>query len=162
MRRRTLDPGSLERHLDRMLRAARAMTGDPDTAQDLVQATCLQVLARQRRLRGDEELPYLLSALRNVFLNERRGQRRRLVTTAVPVDAPAPPSADPAVQVAEREIYAVISALPAEQRDALVAVDVVGLSYQEAAELLDVKPPTLATRLYRGRDRVARELADPS
>lgn len=162
MRRRTLDPGSLEKHLDRMLRVARALTGDHDTAEDLVQATCLQVLSRQRRLRGDEELPYLLSALRNVFLNERRGQRRRLVTTAVPVDAPAPASADPAVQVAEREIYGIIAALPAEQRDALVAVDIAGLSYQEAAELLDVKPPTLATRLYRGRDRVARELGDPS
>ena len=56
------------------------------------------------------------------------------------------------------QVYAAISALPEDFRDALVAVDVVGLSYPEAARSLGVPEGTLTSRLFRARDRVAREL----
>ena len=51
-----------------------------------------------------------------------------------------------------------IAALPAEQRDVIVAVDVAGLSYAEAAHGLDVPIGTVMSRLYRGRDAVARAI----
>jgi RNA polymerase sigma-70 factor (ECF subfamily) len=56
-------------------------------------------------------------------------------------------------------VYAAIAALPPIFRDALVAVDVVGLSYAEAAGELGVKEATLTTRLYRARERVIEDLA---
>ena len=49
---------------------------------------------------------------------------------------------------------ATISGLPEEFRDVLVAVDVVGLSYKESAELLEVPEGTVMSRLYRARKRV--------
>jgi RNA polymerase sigma-70 factor (ECF subfamily) len=56
------------------------------------------------------------------------------------------------------EVYAAIAALPDEFRDALVAVDVAGLSYGEAARALGVREGTVTSRLYRARARVARHL----
>ncbi len=53
-------------------------------------------------------------------------------------------------------MFAVIADLPESFRDALVAVDVVGLSYGEAAELLGTKEATITSRLFRARAQVAR------
>ena len=56
------------------------------------------------------------------------------------------------------EVYATISALPDDFRDALVAIDLVGLSYREAARAIRVRESTITTRLYRARQRVAHAL----
>ena len=52
-------------------------------------------------------------------------------------------------------LYAAIAELPDDFRDALVAVDVAGLSYREAARALHVREATLTTRLHRARKRLA-------
>ena len=65
---------------------------------------------------------------------------------------------DPAEAVQNRQVYAAIRELPEEFRDALVAVDVAGLSYGEAARMLGVPEGTLTSRLFRARDRVAARL----
>jgi RNA polymerase sigma-70 factor, ECF subfamily len=125
-----------------------------------VQETYARVLARPRLLRNEDELGYLLRALRNTLISQRRAESRRPATTelideiAVGVRA----SDDPAEAAEIRQVYAVISRLPDEFRDALVAVDVAGLSYQEAARALGVPEGTLTSRLFRARDRVARLL----
>ena len=56
------------------------------------------------------------------------------------------------------ELYAAISELPDDFRDALIAIAVVGLSYREAAQALRVREATITTRLHRARQRVARTL----
>ena len=154
-RRRPLDPAALGAHLPRLHRAAIALCGDPDDAQDLVQETFARVLARPRRLTGEEELPYLLGALRNVFLNEQRTRARRPRTVAVAAE-PLWSGVTPDQALEVRTILATVARLPPDQRDALVAVDVVGLSYAEAGSVLGVAEKTIATRVFRARDRVAR------
>ena len=57
-----------------------------------------------------------------------------------------------------RELYALIATLPEAFRDALVAIDLLGLSYREAAQALHVREATITTRLHRGRLRLARAL----
>jgi RNA polymerase sigma-70 factor (ECF subfamily) len=156
-RRRDLDVTALEAHLARLHRAATALCGDPRDAEDLVQETLTRVLAKPRRLARGEELPYLLAALRNVFLNEQRTRARRPQTVPAAIDVPSSlPSVERATEL--REVFTVISELPEGLRDALVAVDVAGLSYAEAGRALGVKEATIATRVFRARDRVAREL----
>jgi RNA polymerase sigma-70 factor (ECF subfamily) len=59
-------------------------------------------------------------------------------------------------------LYALIAELPDPFREALVAIDVVGLSYREAARALRVREATITTRLYRGRRRLAEALGDQS
>ena len=64
----------------------------------------------------------------------------------------------PESRLESAELYAAISALPEDFRDALIAIDVVGLSYREAAKALRVREATITTRLHRARQRVARTL----
>jgi|SRR5215211_2887309 len=161
---RRLDPDQVVEHLPRLYRAARAWTRSPEEAEDLVQETCARVLARPRWLRGDDELGYLLRALRNTLTSEHRAKTRRPVTAPMAEEwgGGSRASDDPVEVVANREVYAVIRELPDEFRDALVAVDLAGLSYAEAARTLAVSEGTLTSRLFRARDRVASRLEDPA
>ena len=57
-------------------------------------------------------------------------------------------------------MYAAIAMLPDDFRDAVIAIDVVGLSYQEAARALGLREGTITSRLHRARRRIA-DLLDP-
>ena len=71
----------------------------------------------------------------------------------------ASPRARSAQDVVEtREVFAAIAALPGDFRDVLVAVDVTGLSYEEAAAALKIPVGTVMSRLYRARQQVARRV----
>jgi RNA polymerase sigma-70 factor, ECF subfamily len=156
---RELDPAQLGDHLDRLYRAAWALCGSRSDAEDLVQETYARVLARPRLLRSEDDLGYLLRALRNTFLNQKRTERRRLRPDALPeqLDLVADPRArDPQAALEARDIYAAVAALPADYRDVLVAVDVTGLSYKEAARALRIPAGTVMSRLYRARQQVVR------
>src|SRR3954471_22564332 len=81
---RRLDPARLGDHIDRLYRAAWALSGSREDAEDLVQETYARLLARPRLLRNDDDLGYLLRALRNTFLNTKRTESRRLRTDPLP------------------------------------------------------------------------------
>jgi RNA polymerase sigma-70 factor (ECF subfamily) len=157
---RRLDPDRAVEHLPRLYRAARAWTRSREEAEDLVQETYARVLARPRLLRGDDELGYLLRALRNTLISQRRAETRRPVTAELIEDAAlgTRESDDPADGAETRRVFDAIAELPEEFREALVAVDVAGLSYPEAARALGVPEGTLTSRLFRARDRVAHRL----
>jgi RNA polymerase sigma-70 factor (ECF subfamily) len=158
-----LDPASLPRHLDRLYRAAWALCGSRQDAEDLVQETCARVLARPRVLRNEDEIAYLMRVLRNTFLSTRRTASRRpsVITTAVEdLSLPdAGTASQPDAAYEATEVYGAIADLPEDFRLALVAVDVVGLSYREAAKVLGTKEATITSRLYRARQQVARSLS---
>jgi RNA polymerase sigma-70 factor (ECF subfamily) len=161
---RMLDPQSLPQHVDRLFRAAWALCGSREDAEDLVQETFARVLARPRMLRGDEELYYLMRVLRNTFLTTRRTASRRPVTAATLDDivaADPSTSGQPQAALEVQELYATIAELPDDFRMALVAVDVLGLSYREAARALHTREATITTRLFRARKQVARLLDVP-
>jgi RNA polymerase sigma-70 factor, ECF subfamily len=153
-----LDPERLGDHLDRLFRAAWALAGSREDAEDLVQETYVRVLARPRMLRNDDDLGYLLRVLRNTFLTHLRDRGRRIDPVPMPDDPVVEDLTSPSPEAAleTREVYAAVAALPDEYRDAIVAVDVAGLSYKEAAKALGTKEGTIMSRLYRGRQRVAR------
>jgi RNA polymerase sigma-70 factor (ECF subfamily) len=159
---RQLDPEALGDHIDRLYRAAWSLCGSREEAEDLVQATFERILRRPRFLRSEDDVGYLLRVLRNTFFSQRRAASRRPQTTPLPDDLDliedrSAPAADSRLESAE--LYAAISRLPDDFRDALVAIDVVGLSYREAARALKVREATVTTRLHRARQRVAAELA---
>ena len=155
---RRLDPESLGEHVDRLYRAAWAMCGDPHDAEDLVQETCARVLARPRWLRGGDDFGYLLRVLQNAHVSRLRRAGRR--PNEVPLEEAHEPRVgldlrDPHTAFEVNELFAAISALPSDAREVVIAVDVVGLSYGEAARALRVKEATVTTRLHRARRRVA-------
>jgi RNA polymerase sigma-70 factor, ECF subfamily len=159
---RPLDPGRLGDHLDRLYRAAWALCGSREDAEDLVQETYARVLARPRMLRREDDLGYLLRALRNTFLNQRRDGSRRVQPVQLPdqLDLVEDPRVlEPHAALEAGELYAAVAALPRDFRDVLVAVDVAGLSYKEAASALRIREGTVMSRLYRARQQVMRRLA---
>jgi RNA polymerase sigma-70 factor, ECF subfamily len=158
---RTLDPARLGDYLDRLYRAAWALCGSREDAEDLVQETYARLLARPRLLRKEDDLGYLLRALRNTFLNQKRTENRRLRPDPLPdqLDFVADPHArEPQAALEAAELYAAVAALPGDFRDVLVAVDITGLSYKEAARALRIREGTVMSRLYRARQQVVRRI----
>jgi RNA polymerase sigma-70 factor, ECF subfamily len=149
--------------VDRLYRAAWALTGSREDAEDLVQDTFAKILTRPRFLRGEDDLWYLMRTLKNVFLSQRRTLAAKSTSVALdeeidPVEAPAALRPDQAAET--REVYVAIAALPDGLREALVAIDVAGLSYEEAAKALRVRQGTITSRLFRARARVAQALGE--
>jgi RNA polymerase sigma-70 factor, ECF subfamily len=158
-----LDPSSLGDHLDALYRAAWAMCGNREDAEDLVQEMFTRVLAKPRSVKQGGERAYLMSALRNTFYSRLRSASRRPRTTQNLDDVSAiepRSSVQPERAVEMSEIFEAIERLPEDFRLALAAVDILGLSYGEAAQALGTPEATITTRIYRARQRIARELGD--
>ncbi|HWX96207.1 MAG TPA: sigma-70 family RNA polymerase sigma factor [Solirubrobacteraceae bacterium] len=159
-----LDASSLPRHLDRLYRAAWALCGDREDAEDLVQETFARILARPRLLRGGQEMPYLMGAMHNTFRNRYRDAARRPAIAATLddiVDEDRTPTTRPEWALEIKEVYATIAALPDRYRTAIVAVDVMGLSYREALNALKIPEATITTRLHRARRYLLARLSAP-
>jgi RNA polymerase sigma-70 factor (ECF subfamily) len=160
---RELDPEAAGGHIDALFRAAWAMSGSPQIAEDLVQETYVKVLSRPRLLRRDDDLGYLVKALRNTWYSHLRRERvRREVSdpgAQPPDELPAHSSrADPEASFEATEVLEALAELPEPYRETVAAVDVAGLSYSEAARALGVRQGTVMSRLHRGRDQLARAL----
>jgi RNA polymerase sigma-70 factor (ECF subfamily) len=100
--------------------------------------------------------------LRNTFFSQRRTAARRPQTAPLPDDQDVledPRAVRAESRLESRELFALVSTLPADFRDTLIAVDLVGLSYREAGRLLRVREATITTRLHRARQRLAKALA---
>jgi RNA polymerase sigma-70 factor (ECF subfamily) len=151
---RPLDPADLGDHLDRLFRAAWALC---------VQETYARVLARPRFLRrGTDDLAYLLRTMRNTFISRLRAEGRRPIPLALD-DGLADPADErgtwrPEAALDVRLLFATIAGLDDLYRDVIVAVDVAGLSYAEAARALGAREATITSRLHRARGQVAAAL----
>jgi RNA polymerase sigma-70 factor (ECF subfamily) len=155
---RPLDPMVLPDHIDVLYRAAWALCGSRHEAEDLVQETFAQVLRRPRLLRSDNDIGYLLRALRNTHASHQRAAMRRPITVPL-LETDSNHGAELVASIDARELMAAIAAAPKPYRDVVVAVDVVGLSYRQAARRLGTREATITSRLSRGRQHVARTLA---
>jgi RNA polymerase sigma-70 factor (ECF subfamily) len=154
-------PASLATHLDALQREARRLCRSREDAEDLVQDVCAQVLARPRWISGDGERAYLVRVMRNTFISRLRtaARRPRVVSTLDDHSfAERSTRSRPETAIENMELLESIDALSDRFRHALVAVDIVGLSYGEAAQALHVPCATVTTRLYRARQQVKRAL----
>ena len=149
-------------HIPRLRRYARALTGDRNAADDLVQDTLERALSRFHLWRAGSDLrAWLFTIMHNVYVNQTRSRMRHLV------EALDEPSAD-ALQAREpdwaelRDIDAALARLPAEQRAVLLLVGLEQFTYEEAARMLDIPLGTVMSRLSRGRERLRQFLAGDS
>jgi RNA polymerase sigma-70 factor, ECF subfamily len=155
---RQLDPESLGSHIARLYRAAYGLTGSRQDAEDLVQDTFERVLRRPRFLRRDQDVVYLLRVLRNTWISSGRAKQVATAPAGEEIDEIEAPI-DPITQSIEGAVvYDALGELTQPLREALVAVDVLGLSYREAARALDTKEGTIMSRLHRGRAQIAARL----
>jgi RNA polymerase sigma-70 factor, ECF subfamily len=156
---RPLDPESLGSHIARLYRAAYGLCGSRQDAEDLVQDTFERVLQRPRFLRRDEDLVYLLKVLRNTWISSSRAKRQVATLPAGEEIEAIESPIDPIQQSIEgAAVYEALQELTQPLREALVAVDVLGLSYGEAARALGTRQGTIMSRLHRGRGQIAARL----
>jgi RNA polymerase sigma-70 factor (ECF subfamily) len=155
-------PDQVVAALPRLRRFARALARHPADADDLVQVAVERALVRSAQWRtGSSVLHWMFGILRNAWLDEVRARRRR-----AQVFAPQDEAQDVGERTLEHElgtwsIERALDRLPDEQRLAVALVLVEGLSYKEAADLLDVPIGTLTSRLARGRVALAGMLDEP-
>jgi len=154
---------SLVAALPRLRRFARTLARNAHDADDLVQVAVERALARIDQWRPDTSLvSWLFGIVRNAWLDEARARRRRLrVFTGAEEGERV---SDPAAQSGEQRlaIDAAMAQLPDEQRLVVGLVLVEGLSYKEAAEVLQVPIGTLTSRLARARATLAELLGGAS
>jgi RNA polymerase sigma-70 factor (ECF subfamily) len=157
---RQLDPDQLGAYVTRLYRAAYGLCGSRQDAEDLVQDTYERVLRRPRFVRGDQDLAYLLRVLRNTWI--RSARKRRVVATVTDIaeiEAIADPRGDSLTEAIEaRAVYDALGRLSPQLRETVVAVDVLGLSYKDAARALRTKEGTIMSRLYRGRAQISAQV----
>jgi RNA polymerase sigma-70 factor (ECF subfamily) len=143
---------------------ALRLTGDVDDAQDLVQDVLLRVRRGLETYRPGTVEGWLSRIVTNAFLDDVRRRRRRPVD-ALPAEPervlPSTMAADEALaaEVLPADVEAALQALPDEYRVAVVLCDVVGLTYQEIADAVDVPVGTVRSRIHRGRALLRGSLA---
>ncbi len=144
--------------LPRLWRYGLVLSGNRDTAEDLVQATCVRALERSHQFEAGTRLDrWLLTILHSIWLNEVRARKVRLGQGLVDADAVL---VFDGLHHSETNIWAgqvlrEVQALPEAQRETVFLVYVEGMTYREAASLLDVPVGTVMSRLAAARARLA-------
>ncbi len=149
-----------------LLRVARRITGDPTDAEDLVQETLIRAYRAVDRFDGRHPRAWLLTILRNTWRNMNRRTRPLLLDTgdkmlAVPAAGPdGRRGAEEHVldSMLDAELATGLRDLPEKHRAVVTLVDIDGLTYQEAADLLGIPTGTVMSRLHRARKRLRTRL----
>jgi RNA polymerase sigma-70 factor, ECF subfamily len=153
----------LRRHHDRIRALARRLCGNDADASDATQEALLAVVRGLGRF--DQRAAFgtwVYRVATNACLDELRRRARRPVPADDAVFASTPAGADPADVVSARlDVDAALADLTPDFRAAVVLRDLCALDYAEIAEVLDIPPGTVRSRIARGRAAIAARLGNP-
>lgn len=142
----------------------RRITGNDDDGADAAQDALIAIARGIARFDGQSRFStWAYRVAVNTSLDELRRRKRRPVPTDL--EAPEAPevaarSTDETAGLAQRlDIDAALLRLAPEFRAAVVLRDLCGLDYAEIAEVLDIPPGTVRSRIARGRGALADDLA---
>lgn len=158
-------------HNQKLYRLARSIMRNDSEAEDVVQETYVTAFAHLSSFRGEAALATWLS---RIAINEALGRLRQTRRAAQVIAAEPPGDAqiipfplsvsgeDPERAMAQRQILRLVEqatdALPDVYRTVFVARVIEGLSIEETADILAIKPQTVKTRLHRARELVRKQL----
>jgi RNA polymerase sigma-70 factor (ECF subfamily) len=161
----------MQRHNQRLYRIARSVLRNSAEAEDAVQEAYVAAFSHLAAYRGESPLAAWLA---RIVMNEALGRLRRkpapsdfAALDAVPdaeiIQFPSsPPLDDPERTMAQRQILQLVEnatdALPEVYRVVLVTRIIEGMSVEETADLLRIKPETVKTRLHRARALLREQL----
>jgi RNA polymerase sigma-70 factor (ECF subfamily) len=151
------DGETLVAEIPRLRRYARALTGNGDRADDLVQDTLERALAKWSLWqRGRALRPWLFAIMHNLYVQQVRspGPVDYRSDDELPVA-----SQRPSDNLEIRDLDRALALLPVEQREVVLLVGLEDMSYAEAARALSVPAGTVMSRLARGRERLRTVLA---
>jgi RNA polymerase sigma-70 factor (ECF subfamily) len=150
--------------LPRLRRLGRVLARAPADADDLVQLTIERALSRRDQwVAGTRLDSWMFRIMKNAWIDETRARTRR-GAVFMPAEA-GDHVGDDGEDAMERrlaagEVERAMARLPPDQRLAVGLVLVEGLSYKEAADVLEIPPGTLTSRLVRGRMALMAELGE--
>ena len=129
-------------------RYLRRMLGDRELAEDVTQETFVRVHRRLHTFDGRSRFStWLFRVAHNAGIDAvRKRDRRGRLTLVAPTHVPSPER--------RHELDAALASLPGDLREALLAVEVLGLSYEEAGRMLGAPPGTVKSRVHRARARL--------
>lgn len=154
-----LASGTLAAHLPtclpRLWRFALRLTRKTDDAEDLVQRTCVRALERQHQWQPNgTPLPWLFAIMHSIWCNEVQSRQLRQASSLDEDEVlliADDRQNDPQTHALYRQVVGAVLDLPEAQRIVMLMVAVEGLSYREAADILDVPIGTVMSRLARAR-----------
>lgn len=153
--------------LPRLRRFAYSLAGTLDEADDLVQAACERALSRLDQFKPGTRLDsWMFRIVQSIWIDRMRASSRRnnvsdpTVLEALQHDARIYETTE--ARSALEIVRAAVSRLPEEQRVVLALCAVDGLSYQQAADVLEVPIGTIMSRLSRARRKLAEALEAPA
>jgi len=165
--------GQVLEHLDMLYAVALKLTRNTSDAQDLTQNTAVKALRFHNKFQqGTYIKAWLLTILRNTFINEYRRRSRRpsfveLTGLETQPDSslksdtsPEAPQTDPVelMELLEDEVKMAIESLPEDFRKAVIMADLEDYSYKEIADVMGCPLGTVMSRLYRGRKLLREKL----
>jgi RNA polymerase sigma-70 factor, ECF subfamily len=148
----------VEEQIPRLRRYARALTRNPERADDLVQDTLVRALAKQHLWEPDTNLrAWLFTLMHNQNVNNvRQSIREGLTVDIESVSNALSATTDPTASRQLNELDRSLGQLPDEQRQVILLVGLEGMSYGDTATILNVPIGTVRSRLSRGRDSLRR------
>lgn len=153
----------LHGHITSLRRYAYVLCRDHADADDLVQESLMKAIAAADTYRPGKDLrAWLFSILHNTFISHKRQYARRARAArfldSTLREAGVKPEQESRVEVLDT--LSMLSRLTPDQQSALVLIAVEGLSYAEAAEVLDIPIGTVMSRLARGREELRRLMTE--
>jgi RNA polymerase sigma-70 factor (ECF subfamily) len=149
---------SFEQHIVGLKRYAVALLGDSIEADDLVQECLVRALSREHVwTRVRDRRAYLFTILHNIYV-DRRAQHSRY-GYAVPIEDVAYHLSCPPKQLERleiRDLKKALGELPDNYKVVILLIGLEGLSYRQAADVLEVPIGTIMSRLSRGRELLRR------
>ena len=131
---------------------ARSLTLDATDAEDLAQSAILRALQSGTAPRETRDLrPWMFRVVRNLFIDDKRKervQREYSLAQGRLFDSEPAQAGDPAETLVVRQAFA---GLAPREREILCLVDILGLTYAEAAAALDIPAGTVMSRVSRAR-----------
>lgn len=139
--------------LPRLRRFARHLTRQPDDADDVVQIALERALSRCEQWDAGSRLDsWMFGIIRNAWIDEVRSRQRRGPHLDLDQISDSVAGNHDAMEIEVMSVQTAMAQLPEEQRTAVSLVLVEGLSYKEAAQVMEVPIGTLTSRLARGRE----------
>ncbi len=162
-------------HIDLLYAVALRLTRNPADAEDLTQNTFVKALRFHDKFKkGTYIKAWLLTILRNTFINEyRRKSRRPMEVELSGIEASPETMPDPDIffepqtgsrsdllELVDDPVRKAVEALPSDFREAVIMADLEDMSYKEIADIMQCPLGTVMSRLYRGRKMLRDALSD--
>ena len=143
-------------YIPNLRRYARALVGDREGADDLVQDTLERAVRKFHLWRPGDLRAWLFSIMHNVFVNQLKARRiaAEVAIHDASIAAPIPTVTSNDVTDVQRAL----SALAPEQREVLLLVALEDMTYADVSRALGIPIGTVMSRLSRGRERLRRAM----